>query len=225
MHRIARSRGFPHNSLESCVSYPMPNLLKSCQDFSNGLIVLKDLVRCTKSRRLSWSEAESVSAFVDEAFQLYTRAAFTSSSSNCQIRQLGANAIQLQATSSSLVAPYNQVLLRTLLYALRALTSDTSTSPNLDAAFRILQRLVTGDAGLTVIQDSIGSATPENMGELIKFSHANNNNNNSPVHPRFCKLGISRPLPYSSTAYYLPLSSPCPLFIKLMLIGWSLTSD
>ena len=30
MHRIARSRGFPHNSLESCVSYPMPNLLKSC---------------------------------------------------------------------------------------------------------------------------------------------------------------------------------------------------
>ena len=35
------------------------------------------------------------------------------------------------------------------------------------------------DAGLTVIQDSIGSATPENMGELIKFSHANNNNNNN----------------------------------------------
>ena len=34
------------------------------------------------------------------------------------------------------------------------------------------------DAGLTVIQDSIGSATPENTGELIKFSHANNNNNN-----------------------------------------------
>ena len=33
------------------------------------------------------------------------------------------------------------------------------------------------DAGLTVIQDSIGSATPENTGELIKFSHANNNNN------------------------------------------------
>ena len=32
------------------------------------------------------------------------------------------------------------------------------------------------DAGLTVIQDSIGSATPENTGELIKFSHANNNN-------------------------------------------------
>ena len=31
MHRIARSRGFPHNSLESCVSYPMPNLLKICQ--------------------------------------------------------------------------------------------------------------------------------------------------------------------------------------------------
>ena len=30
MHRIARSRGFPHNSLESCVSYPMPNLLKIC---------------------------------------------------------------------------------------------------------------------------------------------------------------------------------------------------
>ena len=30
MHRIARSRGFSHNSLESCVSYPMPNLLKSC---------------------------------------------------------------------------------------------------------------------------------------------------------------------------------------------------
>ena len=114
------------------------------QDFSNGLIVLKDLVRCTKSRRLSLSEAESVSAFVDEAFQLYTRAAFASSSSNCQIRQLGADAIQLQATSSSLVAPYNQVLPRTLLYALRALTSDTSTSPNLDAAFRILQRLVTG---------------------------------------------------------------------------------
>ena len=35
------------------------------------------------------------------------------------------------------------------------------------------------DAGLTVIQDSIGSATPENTGELIKFSHANNNNNNN----------------------------------------------
>ena len=32
------------------------------------------------------------------------------------------------------------------------------------------------DAGLTVIQDSIGSTTPENTGELIKFSHANNNN-------------------------------------------------
>ena len=32
------------------------------------------------------------------------------------------------------------------------------------------------DPGLTVIQDSIGSATPENTGELIKFSHANNNN-------------------------------------------------
>ena len=32
------------------------------------------------------------------------------------------------------------------------------------------------DAGLTVIQDSIGSATPENTGELIKFSHANYNN-------------------------------------------------
>ena len=26
------------------------------------------------------------------------------------------------------------------------------------------------------MQDSIGSATPENTGELIKFSHANNNN-------------------------------------------------
>ena len=36
------------------------------------------------------------------------------------------------------------------------------------------------DAGLTVIQDSIGSVTPENTGELIKFSHANNNNNNNP---------------------------------------------
>ena len=36
------------------------------------------------------------------------------------------------------------------------------------------------DPGLTVIQDSIGSATPENTGELIKFSHANNNNNNTP---------------------------------------------
>ena len=39
------------------------------------------------------------------------------------------------------------------------------------------------DAGLTVIQDSIGSATPENTGELIKFSHANNNNNNQCLAP------------------------------------------
>ena len=30
MHRITRSLGFSLNSLESCVSYPMPNLLKSC---------------------------------------------------------------------------------------------------------------------------------------------------------------------------------------------------
>ena len=33
VHRIARSLGFSLNSLESCVSYPMPNLLKSCQLF------------------------------------------------------------------------------------------------------------------------------------------------------------------------------------------------
>ena len=32
------------------------------------------------------------------------------------------------------------------------------------------------DPGLTVIQDSIGSATLENTGEIIKFSNANNNN-------------------------------------------------
>ena len=41
------------------------------------------------------------------------------------------------------------------------------------------------DPGLTVIQDSIGSATLENTGELIKFSHANNNNNN-----RFCDYNL-----------------------------------
>ena len=51
------------------------------------------------------------------------------------------------------------------------------------------------DPGLTVIQDSIGSATPENTGELIKFSHANNNNKNT----------HSREINVSSTVCFLQL--------------------
>jgi pentatricopeptide repeat protein len=121
-------------------------------NFEQGFVVLQSMLQKVEgNKRLHVEERRLVSESVDGSFQMYTRAAFAPSFRVLRCVQLGADAIQLQA-SSRLVEPYNQVPRRSLLDALRALTSQTkgrkntdSSSPqNLDAAFRILQRLITG---------------------------------------------------------------------------------
>ncbi|CAJ1964313.1 unnamed protein product [Cylindrotheca closterium] len=63
---------------------------------------------------------------------------------------LGASLIQLQLSSESLCEPYNQIPRRTLLSGLKALTGVKESSQtthdlrSANAAFRVLQRLVTG---------------------------------------------------------------------------------
>ena len=71
------------------------------------------------------------------------------------------------------------------------------------------------DPGLTVIQDSIGSATLENTGELTKFNDANNNNITTTPLGHGVKLHPSFPC-IIITAYCLCI----PCFWSYSLPSW-----
>jgi pentatricopeptide repeat protein len=98
---------------------------------------------------------------VDNALQTFFNYAFAPpyrGSFSIQRVALGVKAMQLQLSSRTLEAPYNTIPKRTLLSALKALTGvknevkhhdvllagDTLVLQNTDAAYRVLQRLVTG---------------------------------------------------------------------------------
>lgn len=109
-----------------------------------------------------------ISTAIDEAFHTFYTSSFVppyrGNASKSRI-SLGVDLLQAQLSSSSLVSPFNEIPKPILLSALKALTGLNEVMPmktwsgrldNADAAYRILQRLVTGvgvrnlEAGSTV---------------------------------------------------------------------------
>lgn len=96
---------------------------------------------------------EQLSQVVDDTFQVFFNRAFAppyrgrGASSRVS---LGASLIQLQYSSESLCSPYNQIPKSTLMSGLKALTGVRESSQtthdlrSANAAYRVLQRLVTG---------------------------------------------------------------------------------
>jgi pentatricopeptide repeat protein len=139
----------------------LQRLLKH-KNFSGALQTIKDMVSCIDTVKENGDAGGAhidMSAVVDESIQAFTALAFAQpfrgSSAGGRISH-GLEAIHLQLSSSTLLAPpFNTMPRSTFVNALKALTGVITNNSGqysfpgrsfqpIDAAFRILQRLVTG---------------------------------------------------------------------------------
>jgi pentatricopeptide repeat protein len=132
-------------------------------DFQGALDAVKELIALAeqgvtkdndnKAQRVLAAQTQHmhhVSESVDEAVQALTNLAFAQPFRDRRRVLAGTDAIQLQVSCRALTKPYRQIPKRTYLNALKALTTNTNrnnhdkVATDTDAAFRILQRLITG---------------------------------------------------------------------------------
>lgn len=133
------------------VDFLKQNDFQGAKELIRGMIEYID-----EASQVNKHDRQILCEVVDEAFQIYFSNAFAApykGRDSCIRVSFGLELLKLQLSSTVLDPPYNKVPKRTLLIALKALTGvneakqtdlASGSLTNTNAAYRILQRLVTG---------------------------------------------------------------------------------